>query len=147
MAAIEQDVEQYPDGSTRLEESKDKDEETHELSEEDLEKTAKDFSEYLIVNSKQEVGELYPWTMTSPFSASPLYRSINLTRGFKVSSFVSKSFNDSWSGCIKTLRVPQRKSLSSTLTLVNSQTCLTRLTRLRSDRNFENILLMQNFEG
>lgn len=71
MAAIEQDVEQYPDGSTRLEESKDKDEETHELSEEDLEKTAKDFAEYLIVNSKQEVGELYPWTMTSPFSASP----------------------------------------------------------------------------
>lgn len=77
----------------------------------------------------------------------PLYRSINLTRGFKVSSFVSKSFNDSWSGCIKTLRVPQRKSLSSTRTLVNSQTCLTRLTRSRSDGNFDNYAIDAKFRG
>ena len=53
MSARDEDVEQHPDGSTRLEEETE--EETRELSEEDIEKSAKDYSEYLIVNSKQEV--------------------------------------------------------------------------------------------
>lgn len=55
MSTRDEDVEQHPDGSTRLEEEEEEEEETRELSDENIEKSAKDYAEYLTVNSKQEV--------------------------------------------------------------------------------------------
>ncbi|XP_003384747.1 PREDICTED: uncharacterized protein LOC100633886 [Amphimedon queenslandica] len=54
MSTKDEDVEQHPDGSTRLEEE----EETREVSDENIEKSAKDYAEYLVVNSKQEKAQL-----------------------------------------------------------------------------------------
>lgn len=62
-----QEGDQLADGSSVLieeEENKEEEEtieeETYQLSEEDLVKTAKDYTEYLIVNSQQEVGGALP---------------------------------------------------------------------------------------